>query len=67
MDPDSSFWHIVLLRDARYSFDEITAMQREINTVVADQIDGKLDDSHPAYNRIRNILTKFRRSHETGR
>lgn len=59
VDPDSSLWHIVLLQDAGYSFDEITAMQMEINTVIADQIDGKLDDSHPAYNRIRNILTKF--------
>lgn len=65
VDPDSSLWHIVLLLDAGYSFDEITAMQREINTIIADQIDGKLDDSHPAYNRIRNILTNFRRSHET--
>lgn len=67
VDPDSSLWHIVLLQDAGYSFDEIAAIQREINTVVADQLNGILDDSHPAFDRIRDILKKCERTHETGR
>lgn len=56
IDADTSLWYIAYLYDQGYSINEIISLQKEINSVVHDQIEGKYSDDHPAFNRIQNLL-----------
>ena len=56
IDADTSLWYIAYLYDQGYSINEIISLQKEINSVVHDQIEGKYSDDHPSFNRIQNLL-----------
>ena len=56
IDADTSLWYIAYLYDQGYSISEIIAIQKEINLVMHDQIEGEYNDNHPAFNRIQNLL-----------
>ena len=55
-DADTSLWYIAYLYDQGYTVSEIIALQREINTVIQDQIEGNYNDDHPAFSRIQYQL-----------
>ena len=44
IDADTSLWYIAYLYDQGYSISEIISLQKEINSVVHDQIEGKYSD-----------------------
>ena len=56
IDADTSLWYIAYLYDQGYTVSEIIALQKEINSVIHDQIEGRYNDDHPAFNRIQNLL-----------
>jgi p-methyltransferase len=56
IDADTSLWYIAYLYDQGYTVSEIIALQKEINSVIHDQIEGKYNDEHPAFNRIQNLV-----------
>ncbi len=56
IDADTSLWYIAYLYDQGFSVSEIISLQKEINSVIQDQIEGKYNDDHPAFNRIQSLL-----------
>ncbi|MBF0178042.1 MAG: radical SAM protein [Magnetococcales bacterium] len=56
VDPDTSLWHVAYLYDQGFSFDMIANMQKEINAIMFAQINGCMDDNHPGFARIKNLL-----------
>lgn len=52
LDPDTGLWSVVAMTDAGFTLPEIVEIQKNINLAVADQMDGRFDDRHPAYERI---------------
>jgi p-methyltransferase len=56
IDADASLWYIVLLLDAGFSLEQITAIQQEINNVIKDQLNGNFDDRNPAFGRLRDFF-----------
>ncbi|MFA6234870.1 MAG: radical SAM protein [Bacteroidota bacterium] len=56
VDPDTSLWHLAYLYDQGFSLEHIRSIQRDLNEVIRNQIDGQFDDGHPAFQRIRETL-----------
>ena len=56
VDPDTSLWYLVLMRENGYSFSEITTIQTVINGVINDQTNGHFSDDHPAFVRLRSLI-----------
>lgn len=58
IDADTNLWYLAYLADQGYSLDHIAALQREVNAIMVDQINHKIDDHHPAYERLKTLLSK---------
>jgi p-methyltransferase len=58
VDPDTSMWYIAYLNDQGYSMAQVKDLQRAINAVILEQLDGRFDDDHPAFNKITNIVKR---------
>jgi len=56
IDPDTSLWYFAYLYDQGFDFPTINRLQQEINSVMLDQINGRFDNNHPAYDRIAAIM-----------
>jgi p-methyltransferase len=59
IDPDTSLWYLVYLYDQGFTMDEIALIQDEINKVMLDQVNGKIDDNHPGFENVRKILSRI--------
>lgn len=58
IDPDMSLWYLAYLYDQGFSMEEVATLQRDINDVMLSQIDGKFDDNHPGFARLRQKLSR---------
>jgi len=62
IDPDTSLWYWAYLCDQGFTIPEVKEIQKHINRITLDQIDGRFDDAHPAYLEIRDILNRQSRA-----
>lgn len=62
VDPDTSLWHIAYLYDKGFSLAEIASLQRELNAIMAAQIGGDFDETHPAFSRLAEQVRQGRNS-----
>ncbi len=56
VDPDTSLWYIACLYDQGFSIEIISQVQKEINTVMRDQVDGVFNDEHSAFVNLKKLL-----------
>jgi anaerobic magnesium-protoporphyrin IX monomethyl ester cyclase len=56
IDADTSLWYIAYLYDQGYSIEQIMQLQQEINIILKDQVNGKFNDDHPSYQRLKSLL-----------
>ncbi|RJP16091.1 MAG: radical SAM protein [Candidatus Abyssobacteria bacterium SURF_5] len=56
IDPDTSLWNLVVLLDAGFSLDQAQLIQREINVILREQLNGSYDSSHPAFGRLKELV-----------
>ena len=56
VDPDANLWHLAYLYDQGYEMEQIARIQRRINAVMADQMNGTVDDAHPAFGQLTDML-----------
>lgn len=57
IDPDMSLWFVAYLYDQGFSISDIREIQQNINGLMAEQMEGRFDDQHPAYGRISEGIT----------
>lgn len=55
IDPDTSLWHLAYLYDAGYSLGDIMRIQKEINLLMHDQIEGRMDDNHDSFAKLKDF------------
>lgn len=58
VDPDTSLWYLAYLYDQGYSMDSITTIQKEINSITMDQMNGVYDDNHRGFRNLRGIFSR---------
>jgi p-methyltransferase len=58
IDADTSLWYIAYLYDQGYSIEEIKKIQRELNLILKDQVNGKFSDDHPSFDNLKSTLLK---------
>ncbi len=56
IDPDLSMWYVAYLYDQNYSINTIKDFTDTLNDVMLYQLDNKINDKHPAFDRLKNIL-----------
>ena len=56
IDPDTSLWHIAYLYDQGFPFDTILKIQKEINSIIKEQISGHISDDNPAFDNIKRLV-----------
>ena len=52
IDPDTSLWYLAYLYDQGFSINEISDIQKNINTLMLEQLDGNFDDNSPRYGEL---------------
>jgi p-methyltransferase len=58
IDADTSLWYLAYLYDQGYTIKAISKIQREINKIMAEQIDGVFDDNHSGFKELRRMFSK---------
>ncbi|MCX5849036.1 MAG: hypothetical protein NTW65_06265 [Deltaproteobacteria bacterium] len=56
IDSDTSLWSIAYMYDQGYSIKKIMNIQKEINKIILDQVNGIYDDMHPSHDAIKELL-----------
>ena len=56
IEPDLSLWYIAYLYDQDYTVNTIKDATDALNDVMLYQLDNKINDNHPAFNRLKKIL-----------
>ena len=56
MDPDTSLWYLAYLYDQGFSIEEIRHVQKCINSLMLEQLDGTYNDKSPIYDDLANII-----------
>jgi len=64
IDADTSLWYIAYLYDQGFSIDQIASIQRGINELMVEQLEGHFNDGNPVYTRIAKILKGRSRNNE---
>ncbi len=57
IDPDTSLWSIAYLYDQGFSFEKIQLLQKDINDIMREQMDGNFSERTAAHEHIEALLT----------
>ncbi len=52
IDPDTSLWYIAYLYDQGFSIQEIASMQKNINALMVEQMNGSFNDDHLLFHQL---------------
>lgn len=61
LDPDMGLWAVIAMTDLGFELSEVMAIQRGINQAVADQMNGTIDDQHPAFGCIAQLVEESKK------
>jgi len=64
IDPDTSLWYLAYLYDQGLNMSQIEDLQKDINQVIKEQINGKFDDDHPALSLLSQKLKNIDHKNE---
>lgn len=60
IDPDISLWHWIYLYDQGYTMAQVQQIQRETNTIIKAQMQGKFDEEHPSFGKLKKLVSTSR-------
>ncbi|MBF0595420.1 MAG: radical SAM protein, partial [Candidatus Omnitrophica bacterium] len=56
VDPDTSMWHIAYLNDRGYSMAQVKQVQRAINALIVEQLEGKFREDSPYFAELSRMV-----------
>ena len=56
IDADTSLWYLAYLYDRGFTFDDISEIQKAINNIVLDELDGNYDDNSAAIDSLKDLF-----------
>jgi len=56
VDPDISLWYLAYLYDLGFDLEQINQIQTQLNEIMLSQMEGEMDDAHPGFARILEVL-----------